>query len=191
MLAAVFVTGASPRVEVYRNAEFGITVPVPSGTLLCRAPKNEHDHGPVFLLGSSDTNRCHDYDHQRRIDVFASYNAAEDTKTLEKLLKWSCAGFASDEPCRAAPVGLGVPGLRSAAATVDYPDGSIDVIVVTQAGKPDPAFDADVPFVNYQLSLHSGPAHVSADLRVFRQILRTIRLSPPVSPDLKSDRSRP
>lgn len=58
-------------------------------------------------------------------------------------------------------------------------DGWIDIIVVTQAGKADPNWDATAPSVNYDLSLHTTGRYLNKDLRTFRAVLNTVRLSPP------------
>ncbi|HYW67625.1 MAG TPA: hypothetical protein VFB10_13035 [Candidatus Dormibacteraeota bacterium] len=173
--ASIFARSVGP--EVYRNEEFGITAPVPEGALLCPTPQNEHDHGPLFLLGTRDSKRCQDVERQRAIDVFASYNAIQATKTLDKFLRSECRNTFKAE-CRPAPSGLQVNGLPSKAARVSCPDGWIDIFVVTQAGKPAPDFDASVPSVNYDLSLHTTPGHLKEDLPIFRAVLATIQLSP-------------
>jgi len=178
LVVAVLLSAAPAKRGVYRNEEFGITVPVPKGALLCPTPDDQHDHGPAFLFATGGARGCRDLDHARSVDVFASYNAAEVTKKLHDFLKWECANVAKG-PCRPAPGGLQVAGLPSEAARVDAPDGWVYIIVVTQAGKPDPAFDPSVPSVNYDLSLHTRPQNLEEDLRVFRRILQTIRLSPP------------
>ena len=172
--AAILVAAPSPPPKVYRNQEFGITLPIPQGALACFHPSGEHDDGVLLLLGTADPNSCHDLDHshQRYIGVFGSYQAG-DTNKLGDLLKRDC-----DEPCEPAPEDLRIPGVRTEAGKSAYPDGSIGIIVVTQAGKPDPAFDPTVPSVNYDLSLHTGPQNLDEDLRTFRLVLRTIRLSP-------------
>jgi hypothetical protein len=69
--------------------------------------------------------------------------------------------------------------MATKAGRVNRSDGWIDVIVVTQAGKPDPAFDPSVPSVNYDLTLHTNPRYFEEDLRIFRTILSTVRLAPP------------
>jgi hypothetical protein len=185
LIAAVTLSAATAKPHVYRNDEFGITVPVPQGVLLCPLPDDEHDHGPVFLLGTTDATSCRDdIKRHRYISVFASYQT-DDTKRLRDFLNWQCEG-----PCRPAPGGLRVPGLRSASARVDRPSGWIEIIVVTQAGTPDPDFDASIPSVNYELSLYTRPNHLAADLRVFRAVLQTIRLSPPPPPSAAKPRSQ-
>ncbi len=175
---AALLNAPATKPEIYRNPEFGIVLPAPAGALLCTTPQDEHDHGPYMLLATADSKGCHDIEHHRSVDVFASYNVSDETKKLHEFLRWECAHVAKG-PCRPAPGGLRVPGLPSAAARVNRSDGWIDIIVVTQAGTPDPEFDPSVPFINYDLGLHTRPNYLGADLRVFRIVLQTIRLSPP------------
>ena len=175
--AVTLLAAAGPGPRVYRNEEFGITVPVPKGALLCAYP-DQHDHGPVFLLATADAKRCQDeIESHRYIDIFASYQVDDETKRLDGFLKEQCIGVAGG-PCRQPPRGLRVPGLRSEAARVNRSDGWLYILVVTQAGKPDPAFDPTVPSINYDMSLHTRPENLAEDLRVFRAVLRTIQLSP-------------
>jgi len=171
--ASVIASATSPK--IYRNPEFGITLPVPAGALLCTTPQEEHDHGPYMLLATADSEGCHDIEHHRSVDVFASYNVSDETKRLSDFLKGQCAGVAGG-PCRPAPGGLRIPGLPSASARVNRSDGWIEIIVVTQAGTPDPDFDPSVRLINYNLSLRTTPDHFEDDLRLFRIVLRTIRL---------------
>lgn len=179
---AVTVLGAllnakTDKSVIFRNEEFGITLPIPDGALLCPVPENEHIHGPVMLLGTSVAKGCSDLEQSRSIDVFASFNKIEDTKTLAKFLKSQCTGVFKGK-CLPAPPHLGIEGMRSAAGRVNHSDGWIDILVVTQAGKPDLLFDASVPSINYDLHLHTNREHLENDLRVFRSVLETIRLSP-------------
>lgn len=177
LAVALLWTTASPKPPAYRNEEFGITVPVPDGALLC-VYADQHDHGPLMLLGTSDPAHCrNDIEHNRYIDIFASY-LTDDTKRLDSFLRSECEGIAG-APCGPPPSGLHITGLRSRAARVNRPDGWIYVLVVTQAGKPDPAFDPRVPSVNYDVSLHTTTEHFQEDLQRFRALLQTVRLSPP------------
>jgi hypothetical protein len=174
---AALLSAATGTPEIYRNEEFGITLSVSKELLLCPTPNDEHDHGPVLLLGTSEVKGCSDLQLSRYVDVFASFNKIEDTKTLAKFLKSQCTG-AFKGKCLPAPPRLGIDGMRSAAARVNHSDGWIDILVVTQAGKPDPLFDASIPSINYDLHLHTRPEHLEKDLHVFRSVLETIRLSP-------------
>jgi hypothetical protein len=178
LFASLFFSVQAPKTQVYRNDEFGITVPVPEGTLFCVPRKDQHDHGPIFLPGSSDPSACDDIDHNRYVLIFASYNAIRDTKRLHDFFKDQCTGIGGG-PCHQAPEGLRIPGMATKVGRVNRPDGWIDIIVVTQAGKPAPDFDPSVPSVNYDLTLHTKPRYLEEDLRVFRAVLSAVRLSPP------------
>jgi hypothetical protein len=178
LIALLSLSAAAAGPQFYRNGEFGITVPVPKGTLLCLFPGDQHDHGPVFLIGNADENACYDMRHNRYVVIFASYNAVEETKKLGDFLKEQCTGIGGG-PCRPAPNGLRITGMATKAARVNRSDGWIDIIVVTQAGKPDPAFDPSVPSINYDVGLHTSAPYLEEDLRIFRAVLSTVRLSPP------------
>jgi hypothetical protein len=178
LLASLLLSPQASKTQVYRNDEFGITVPIPLGVVYCVPSEYQHDHGPVFLLGSPDRQACDEIDHQRYVLIFASYNAVEETKKLRDFLKEQCTGVGGG-PCRPAPYGLHITGMATKAARVNRSDGWIDIIVVTQAGKPDPAFDPSVPSINYDAGLHTAPQYLEEDLRIFRAVLSTVRLSPP------------
>jgi len=177
VVVAVVLSAATYEPQTYRNEEFGITLPVPEGVLLCPHPEDEHDHGPVMVLDRSEAKGCSDAEGGRIIEVFASFNAAQATKTLRKLLQSDCSDISKGK-CNSAPPHMTLKGLPSMAARVNRADGWIDIFVVAQAGKPDPAFDASVPSVNYELWLHTKRDQLEKDLRIFRSVLATIRLSP-------------
>jgi hypothetical protein len=84
-------------------------------------------------------------------------------------LKWQC---------QAPPAGLQINGLPSEAARVDHSDGSIEILVVTQTGKPNPDFDSTVPANNYELSLHTDPHSFDEDMTIFREVLSSLTISP-------------
>jgi hypothetical protein len=130
---AALLNAKTDKPEIFRNEEFGITLPIPDGALLCPVPENEHNHGPVMLLGTSVPKGCSDLEQSRSIDVFASFNAIEDTKTLAKFLKAECTEVFK-RTCLPAPARLGINGMRSADGRVNHSDGWIDIIVVTQGG---------------------------------------------------------
>jgi hypothetical protein len=176
-MVVALLSAATEKPQIYRNAEFGITLPVPGGVMLCASPKGERDHGPLMVLDPSQAKGCNDAEGGRIVEVFASFNAVQATKTLKKLLQSECTGAGKGQ-CQPAPTGLQIGGLHSAAGSVSDSNGWIDIIVVTQAGKPDPAFDASVPSVNYVLRLHTREEHREADLRTFRTVLQTIKLFP-------------
>lgn len=177
---------ATSHKSVYRNEDYGIYLHVPSGAWLCPTEGNGSDHGPALLLGSEDASVCRSHSRQKRwIMIFGSGNAAEETKTLHSFLKYLCTRLPEEwnEPgevsCIPAPADLSVNGLPSDAARIDHTNGTIEIIVVTQAGKPDPDFDASVPSFNYSFSLYTDVSHLNADLAVFRAVLKAVKLAPP------------
>ena len=174
---AVLLIAASCRAEVYRNEEYGIDLQSPDGVLVCRQPEEQHDHGVQLLWGTVDRKHCFDFKQTRYIDIYADYNTADDTMHLPDFLKSQCVDVAKG-PCGRPPDGLEITGLPSAAARVDLPDRWTDIIVVTQAGTPDPDFDPSVPTVNYTLTLHTKVKYLEEDLCVFRVILQMIRINP-------------
>jgi hypothetical protein len=110
--------------------------------------------------------------------VFASYNSAEDTKTLHGLLEWQCE-FEIHQLCSPAPKDLEIKGMKTETGRLDRSDGSIEIIVATQAGKPAPDFDPLVPSFNYTFSLNTDAQHHDEDLVTFRLLLKTIKIAPP------------
>ncbi len=178
VLALALVSGAAMQPQEYHNPEFGITVPVPKEALLCESPRGEHDHGPLFLLGSRTPASCSDTASSRTIALFAGYNAADATRRLNDLLQWQCK-YVAKGTCGTAPSGLQVDGLPSESGEVRHRNGWIDILVVTQAGKANPAFDPAAPAVNYTFGLRTTASLMARDLATFRTILRTTRLSPP------------
>jgi len=177
IMCSVTVAGATSRTPLYRNAEFGISLPVPASAQMCPTPPNDRTHhGATFLLGTRDMNLCKISARNRWISIWAEYNSAEETKTLHSFLEWQCEHEAEGHR-QSAPEGLRITGMSSEAARVDRPDGSIEVLVVVQAGKPDPNFDASVPANNYELSLHTDSKSFDRDLVVFKEVLNTIKIS--------------
>jgi hypothetical protein len=165
--------------KVYRNRDFGIVVPIPHEPYVFSPRKMTGiDHGRQFFFKPTSVEDCGKGLCERYIDVFASYNSSEDTKKLHDFLEEQCTGIANG-PCLPAPEDLKISRLSSEAARVNHADGKIEIIVVTQAGKPDPGFDATVPRVNYSFSLKTSAEHLDEDLRMYRAILKTIRIYPP------------
>jgi hypothetical protein len=74
---------------------------------------------------------------------------------------------------------LSVNGLATEAARINHLNGAIEIIVVTQAGKPNPEFDSSVPSFGYDMRLNTDASHLDADLAVFRAVLKAVKLDPP------------
>jgi len=163
--------------SVYHNKEYGISVRLPSAAVLCPVPSDQAEHGAALLLGTHDLSLCTTSSGKRWISIFAGYNAAEVSKTLPTLLSWQCS-HESSGACGPAPAGLRISGLRTEAARINHQDGSIEIIVVAQAGKPDPDFDASVPSINYTFTLTTKASYLDEDVSVFRAFLSAMRISP-------------
>jgi hypothetical protein len=173
------LAGAASRPVIYRNRQFGIVLPVPPGALLCAVPADAHgvEHGAQMLLGTDDATLCRKWSGKRYMDVNGFYNVSDDTKLLHDSLESLCQ-FKGKKACSPAPPGLHIPRMKTEAGRLDRPDGSIEIIVVTQAGKPDPDFDASVPSFQYALTLNTDSAHLSQDSALFEEMLIAIRIAP-------------
>ncbi len=168
---AMHSQGASPP-KIYRNDEFGVRLPVPKAGFLCASPRDEHEHGFVILLGSGRSENCRSAGYHRSVVLFAFGNALDDTKHLAGLLNMECE---IAEGCQSGPAGLEIAGLPTASGRVKGPDGWIELVVVTQAGKPS-GYEPNEPSVNYIFSLYTRPEYLEEDLKVFRTILQTVKL---------------
>jgi hypothetical protein len=158
---------------IYHNPEFGIDLRVPREGLLCSNRKSEHDHGFVILLGGADAQGCSDDSHHRSVVLFAFGNVLDETKHLDGLLRMGCKSAGGR--CEPGPGGLGIPGLASATGRVKHNGGWIDLIVATQAGRPS-TLDPNEPSTNYVFYLHTHTDHLAEDVKVFREILQTVKL---------------
>lgn len=161
--------------QIYRNREFGIVVPVPAGTLQCRYP-GQHDHGPVFLIATMDPGACAELSDKRAVIVFAGPNATDEGKFLPDLLKSLCKTLIK-AGCEPPPDGIRLGDRRIEAGMAQGAHGWLDVVVVTQGGMPDPAFDPSVPSINYDIRLHTQRRYLDKDLSVLRTVLQTIQLA--------------
>lgn len=173
--------GAASQGSVYRNQQYGIFLPIPSGALLCKPPAyagSGADHGAQLLLGTDDPSLCARSSGKRYLDVWASYSATDEEKTLRGILEMRC-DFEVKRECSPAPAGLYITGMKTEAGRLDHSDGSITIILVTWAGRPAADFDDSIPSINYVLSLNTDGKHLSDDLKTFRAVLRTIKIAPP------------
>ena len=164
--------------NVYRNRQFGYEVPIPRGLYLFSPHEmNGVDHSRQLFFKPTRVEDCNNGGCDRYIEFSAYYNATEDTAKLHDLLNHECTVFGGKE-CLQPPGDLKIEGLKSESARVILPDGRIEFLVVTQAGKPAPDFDATVPSINYSVVLLTTKEHLEEDMRFFLIILKTIRISP-------------
>jgi hypothetical protein len=169
---------AAAQTKIYRNSQFGYEVPIPHGLYLFSPHEmNGIDHGRQLFFKPTRVEDCNNGGCDRYIEFNANYNTTEDTAKLHDLLKHECTVFGGKE-CLQPPDDLTIEGLKSESARVILPNGRIEFLVVTQAGKPALDFDATVPSINYSVVLLTTKEHLENDLRFFRVILKTIRISP-------------
>jgi hypothetical protein len=177
-----FAASAISQSALYRNDEYQIILPIPPGTLPCIPPAyvgNGADHGPQILLGTNDARLCSQSSGKRYVNVFASYNSSYPPMSLQTLLETECQS--SDKAtCTPAPADLRFHGMKSVAGRSNRSDGSIEIIVATQAGKLDSAVDSSAPSINYEMFLHTDLQHFDDDLVLFRTLLKTIKIAPHV-----------
>lgn len=169
------------QVLVYRNQQYGITLSVKHGELLCKPPiynGNGSDHGAQLILGTTDASLCSQSTGKRYMSIWASYTLTDEEKSIHSILESECKEEI-DRVCSPAPASLYIKGLKTENGKMERPDGSSKIIVVTMAGKPNPNFDAAVPSFNYVLSLVTDSQHFNNDLKTFRKMLKRIQISPP------------
>lgn len=170
---------SNAQTKVYRNRQFGMVIPIPHGLYLFRPHEMTGvDHGRQFFFKPTSIEDCNNGGCDRYIEVDAYYNTIDETAKLHDFLEHECTVFGGVE-CLQPPEDLKVKGLASESARIKLPNGRVEILVVTQAGKPAPDFDASVPSINYSICLLTSEEHLDADLRFFRTILKTIRISPP------------
>jgi hypothetical protein len=162
VVISVLVIGSAFRAvsqkAVYRNHQYGIVLTVPGEALACMPPVYEGsgaDHGLQILLGSNDPTLCGKSSGKRYMEVFASYTATDEEKTLQGKLESRCE-FEVKRACSPAPSGLYIHGLR----------------------KPASDFDASLPSISYTLNLVTDARHIDLDLVTFRAMLKAIKIAP-------------
>jgi hypothetical protein len=138
---------------------------------------NGVDHGRQLFFKPTKIEDCNNRGCDRYIEFGAYYNTTDDTAKLHDLLKDECTVYGGKE-CLPPPDDLKIKGLPCESARVNLPNGRIEFLVVTQAGKPAPDFDASVPSINFSVVLLTTKEHMEDDMKFFRIILKTIRISP-------------
>jgi hypothetical protein len=181
LLTFLSVAGAASQRSIYRNQQYGISLPVPAGALLCKPLAYEgsgSDHGAQMLLGTDDATLCSKSSGKRYMDIWASYIVAGQEETLRGDLESTCESELH-RACSPAPAGLHINGMKTEGGRLDRPDGSVEIILIAHAGKPAPDFDASVPSMTYSLSLITDTHHLDQDLKAFRAMLKAIKIAPP------------
>jgi hypothetical protein len=158
---------------IYQNVEYGIQLSVAAGLRPCFANAAQHDTGIFLLFGK--TGNCRDFSTQQNISIFLTTNVTTPLNTPADFLSHLCTDVAGAR-CVAAPKGLHIAGAISKAKRQNFPDGWLDITVVAMAGSDE---YGDHPFYIYVATLHTTPAFLGEDLKVFRQELKTIKIWQP------------
>ena len=156
--------------------EYGLHAAFPGGSTICEGlTGGSHLHGGGMPLdGDCEQSR-------RAVSVWADWNASFEPSPEEAAF---CSAGEGSSLVAGARLRLAFPGRPSATCRFDQPDGGIRVHVSTQAWRwpewrttDDP--DLKTPLVNYSAYLRTTARNLDSDLRAFRALLRSVRLTPP------------
>jgi len=113
------------------------------------------------------------------ISVYAYGNVTFE-KTPEEEIAGLCQKSGHDQ--ENTMKGLKFPGRHSAQCQLQRADGSIDIYVVTQAGRWPGAPESQefkTPYINYTASLHTTQGRMPEDVRAFTNVLDSVRIGYP------------
>jgi hypothetical protein len=143
--------GMTPVTHVYRNEQFGFTVPLLVGIHAFRDEAPAPNHGLLYELGDA-----------RNISVSASFDAA-DYGSSQALIE---RRLAANSAPSAAIVLAGKPAQRVVTRSGD----KVSVLVVQRRGEDGGIF--------YELTLDSDRPHEAEDTAKFEKVLRAFRTIP-------------
>ncbi len=158
------------RSQHYDNPKYQFSVDIPDHLLGCVSENT--DHGIDILLDHRPG--CGSVTDQRPYaDVFASYNVATNAVTPQMLARVYC-GY--EKAGRTVWLSGWILGNRDAAGCRQYfKDGRITVEIVTQ--RTTEPRNPEI-WIDISASLTTTASRYERDLRVFRQIVRTVRIAP-------------
>ena len=184
LLGVVFSCAAS-ETHRFTNLEYRFSASFPDGNTVCTAMSGDHPHG-FFVRFDSSSLGCSSPTVDPAISAISvyAYSNATFEQTAEEEVNGLCQnGSGRDEKiAKDSVTNLAFSGRPSAACEITRADGSIDIYVVTQAGKwPQEGGSAgpNAPYVNYTASLHTTPKQLARDLPVFRLVLKSVRIDYP------------
>ncbi len=171
--AALAVVAASHAAgQTREQVEFGFSVRLPDRRPACENLSGDHPHGWGVPL-EGDCKRA-----VRSLAILAGYNASFFGSP-------ALAAYCDPSATRkGAKLGLRFPVTASATCLSTQPNGSVLVTVATQAGhwpdpQPDDPAEFRTPWINYYAYLTTTRSHFAADLAVFKDVLASVRISPP------------
>jgi hypothetical protein len=154
----------------YESSEYEFSVEVPRGLLACVSDAT--DHGIDILLDRSL--RCdRGYEDRPYVDIFASYNVATNAVTPQMLAQVHCGYEKAERTVWLSGWTLG--GRHAFGCRQYFNDGRITVEIVTQR-KTKP-LDPEI-WIDISASLTTTVFRYERDMRVFREIVRTVRIAP-------------
>lgn len=178
---ATFAAGA--QAKWYRNYQFGFGIENP-GLPFCAYEVHPllSDHGIDLFLDDGPSECGGDIGLRPFISVIGNYNS-NFQPNAQAVADFICEldGGAHVAP----PKHLHIDGLRTGVCQSMDNGGWIIVGVAAQAGKPpkwqhrDDEPEFDTPRYNYEVTLHTRPAHFAADLKRLRAVLKSLRLYNP------------
>lgn len=164
------------------NQEFKFSVSFPAGNVVCTATSGDQPHGFFVRLDASQID-CKNLKKDTAISVISvyAYNNTTFESTPEEELVGLCRERDANGKLSEGRVlkGLTFKGRHSAACRTIRADGSIDIYVVTQAGKWPSSHDSpdmDAPYINYTASLHTTPSRMDRDIKTFHKILKSVQI---------------
>jgi hypothetical protein len=171
-VAIVVCWGCVAKAQVVTSAEYGFSATVPSGMAVCVGRSGTHVHGVGSVLAGQS---CENSDRGASFSLWADYNAAfeEDAVSVLRLRSG----------CENSGLGVGewadaISALPTAFCRVDQSDGSVEVLLVAQAGRWPATSDTQTPYINYTAALNSSRERIEKDLAVFKSFLASVRIRP-------------
>ena len=179
------VARAAERVQRVANDEYGFSLEFPAQEAVCVAPSGSHPHG-LFIRPGRAKEECQSEKlgpAETSMGIWADYNTTF-VRSLNELVAYECSGAAGATSWKDRWVvrNLRIPGHPSRACSRVTANGSVAVVVLTQAGAwPDEGGDEALPspYINYTVTLTAMPAKLKAALPRFAAFVRSIRLRQP------------
>jgi len=160
--------------EVAINEEYAISAVFPTGSPVCISDSGSHIHGFHQWLGSDCAKEAPDVRFDRKISIWADYNAADYSR--EEAEQQECKSGQSDAPFR-----ISVPPEKGWTVTCRNTDddGQIRVSAAFFAkdGVDAEGFGPDQIDVLYSAWLYTDQAHYETDLTVFETFLGKVKLA--------------
>jgi hypothetical protein len=163
----------------FQNDEFNFHAAFPEGSRVCQAVSSQHPYGYFSWYGQPTA--CDGAKADANIStmgVYATYNVTYQRSPWGVLPK-TCRPVKPDPAPAVDAKTLGELAFRrykSVQCVTKGADGSIDIEVVTQAGKwvdgNEPSFQT--PLINYRATLHTSADRLDKDLPMFRQFLSKV-----------------